>query len=188
MEQKDTDCYTYESRQEIYNKARGSFLQGKAFEINGKTCKSLIEVMYQDVAYLHSHLEDVKEVIIDNESRKKKDVKVGNTPLNKQLANTINTINKRILEAENLKRELGKKMNELLNKNKESQAKLDEQIKIYGCGSEEVLNESEKLFEEMSKLLDEFVNSDVISIPFVEYRNQWLNRWESYLKKYLKNN
>ena len=87
MEQKD--IYTYESRQDIYHEARGNFLQGKPFEVNGKICESLIEVMYQDVAYLHSCLEDIKELIIDDESGKRKEVKVGNTPLNKQLANTL---------------------------------------------------------------------------------------------------
>ncbi|MBQ7797537.1 MAG: hypothetical protein IJ458_04270 [Clostridia bacterium] len=183
----EKDIYTYESRQNIYDEARRNFLECKPFEINGKMCESLIEVMYQDVAYLHSCLEDVKEIIIDDESGKRKEVKVGNTLLNKQLANTINTINKRILDAEKLKRELGKQMDELLNKNKEFQIRLKEETEMYGCGSEGLLNKSEKVFEKMSELLNEFVNSDTIAIQFVEYRNSWIKQYESYLGKYKKN-
>ncbi len=179
--------YTYESRQKIYSEARERFLQGEPFEINGKMCESLIEVMYEDVACLHSCLEDVKEVIIDNESGKRKDVKVGNTPLNKQLANTINTINKRILDAEKIKRELGNKMIELLNKNKQNKAQLDEQIKINECATVEMIEVHDKIFNNMSKVLNEFVDSDVISIQFVEYRNSWLKQYGKYLNKYKKN-
>ena len=182
----EKDIYTYESRQEIYNEAIESFLQCKPFEVNGKMCESLIEVMYQDVAYLHSCLEDVKEVIINDESGKRKEVKVGNTPLNKQLANTINAINKRILEAEKLKRELGKEMRELLNKNKENQTKLDEQIKIHGCATDEMFEDHEKIFNDMSKLLNQFVDSDTIAIQLVEYRNNWIEQYGKYLNKYSK--
>jgi len=138
--------------------------------------------MHEDVTYLFSCLEDVKEVV-DDETGKRKDVKVGNTPLNKQLATTINTINKRIAEAEKLRRELGSKMNELLNTNKEFQAKLKQQTEKYDCGTKETLDESEQIFNEMSKLLNQFVDSDVVAIQFVEYRNQLLNEYESYLNK-----
>lgn len=186
MEQ--NNIYAYESRQEIYNEARDNFLQGKPFEINGKMCESLIEVMYEDIAYLFSLLEDVKEVIIEDEKGRRKDAKVGNTPLNNQLANTISIVNKRALDAEKLKRELGKQMDELLNKNKEFQIRLKEETEMYGCGSEGLLNKSEKVFEKMSKLLNEFVDSDVVSIQFVEYRNSWLKQYESYLNKHRKNN
>jgi hypothetical protein len=181
------DIYTYENRQKRYDEARDNFLQGKPFEVNGKMCESLIEVMYQDVAYLHSCLEDVKEIIIDDESGKRKEVKVGNTPLNNQLSITINAINKRILDAEKLKRELGKQMDELLNKNKEFQIRLKEETEKYGCGSEGLLNESEKVFKKMSKLLNEFVDSDTIAIQLVEYRNNWIKQYEHYVKKYLSN-
>ena len=184
MEQ--NNIYTYESRQEIYNEARDNFLRGKSFEINGKMCESLIEVMYEDVAYLFSLLEDVKEVIIEDEKGRRKDAKVGNTPLNNQLANTISIVNKRALDAEKLKRELGKKMVELLNKNKQNQTQLDEQIKSYGCATNEMLVEHEKIFDDMTKLLNKFVDSDVVSIQFVEYRNNWIKQYESYLNKYKK--
>lgn len=186
MEQ--NNIYTYESRQKVYNEARDNFLQCKPFEINGKMCESLIEVMYEDVAYLFSLLEDVKEVIIEDEKGRRKDAKVGNTPLNNQLANTISIVNKRALDAEKLKRELGKNMRELLNKNKQNQVELDEQIKSYGCVTDEMIKEDEKIFDDMTKLLNEFVDSDVISVQFVEYRNNWLKQYESYLNKHRKNN
>lgn len=184
MEEKN--IYSYENRQNIYNEARDKFLQCKPFEVNGKMCESLIEVMYEDVAYLHSYLEDVREVIIDDESGKRKEIKVGNTHLNKQLANTINTINKRILDAEKLKRELGNKMRGLLNKNKQNQAELDEQIKIHGCATDEMIEEHEKIFVDMSKLLNEFVDSDAVAIQLVEYLNSWLEKYGKYLNKYKK--
>ncbi|MFQ6724366.1 MAG: hypothetical protein ACLRFE_03435 [Clostridia bacterium] len=186
MEQ--NNIYAYENRQEIYNEARDNFLQGKPFEINGKMCESLIEVMHEDVAYLFSLLEDVKEVIIEDEKGRRKDAKVGNTPLNNQLANTISIVNKRVLDAEKLKRELGNKMRELLDRNKEKQVELDEQIKSYGCVTDEMFEEHEKIFNDMSELLNEFVNSDTIAIQFVEYRNSWLKQYESYLNKHRKNN
>lgn len=185
MEQ--NNIYTYESRQEIYNEARDNFLRGKSFEINGKMYENLIDVMYEDVDYLHSCLEEVKEIIIDDENGKRKEVKVGNTPLNKQLAITINTINKRILDAEKLKRELGNKMRELLDKNKQNQVELDEQIKSYGCVTNETFVEHEKIFNDMSKLLNEFVDCDTIAIQLVEYRNNWIKQYEHYVKKYLSN-
>ena len=176
------DIYSYENRQEIYNEARESFLQGKPFEINGKMCESLIEIMHEDVSYLFSCLEDIKEVVVDNEKGKRKDIKVGNTPFNKQLADTINMINKRILDAEKQKRELGEQMEELINLNKGFQTKLKEQTKMYGCGNEKLFVENEKLFKNMSKILSEFVNGDVISIQFVKYRNNWIKEYEKYQK------
>lgn len=184
MEQ--NDIYNYENRQKIYADARRNFLECKPFEINGKMCERLIEVMHEDVSYLFSLLEYVKEVIIDDESGKRKDVKVGNTPLNIQLANTISVINKRILEAEKLKSELGKEMNKLLDKNKQYQVEFDEQIKIKGFATDEMIEEQEKLFNDMSKLLNEFVDSDVIAIQLVEYRNSWISQHKSYLNKYKK--
>ena len=183
MEQKE--IYNYENRQKIYADARRNFLECKPFEINGKMCESLIEVMHEDVSYLFSLLEDIKEVIIDDESGKRKDVKVGNTSLNIQLANTISIINKRILEAEKLKSELGKKMNKLLDKNKQNQAKLNEQINNR-FSTDEMLKDHEKVFNDMSKLLDEFVDSDVIAIQLVEYRNSWISQYKNYLNKYKK--
>ena len=182
----ENEIYCYEHRQSVYNEAREKFLRGEPFEINGKMCESLIDVMHKDVEYLFSLLEDVKEVIVEDERGKRKEAKVGNTPLNNQLANTISIINKRALEAEKLSRELGKKLGELLNKNKEFRAKLKEQVQMYGCGSEELLNQSEKVFKDMSKLLNEFVDSDVIAIQFVEYRNSWINEYGKYLNKYKK--
>ena len=79
-------------------------------------------------------------------------------------------------------------MEELLNKNKEFQVKLKEEMDMYGCGSEQLLNESEKLFVDMSKLLNEFVDSDVIAIQFVEYRDQWCQEHDKYFKEYPKDN
>ena len=178
------EIYTYESRCNIYDNAKQQILECKAFNINGKECESLIDVMNEDVSYLFSLLEDVKEVIIEDESGKRKDVKVGNTPLNNQLANTISIVNKRILEAEKLKRELGEKMRKLLTINKQNQAELDEQITINGYVTDEMLEEHGKVFNEMSMLLNGFVDSDAIAIEIVKYRNDWTEKYGLYLQKY----
>ncbi|MBQ7880767.1 MAG: hypothetical protein IJ358_02885 [Clostridia bacterium] len=187
MEQ-NINYYSYDDRAKIYEDARKSLLQCKPFKVNDKLCESLVEVMEEDVTYLLSCLKDVKEVVREGEEGKQhKEIKVGNTTENRQLAKTINAVNKRILDAKKLNRELGKKMALLGNRNKTLQAQLKHQTELYGCG-DDLLNKVENIFKEMTNLFNLFIDNDTISIALVVYRHQWRQQYEKYLKKYSKDN
>ena len=189
MDEKELDVYSYENRAKIYEEARKSLLELKPFEINGKSCDSLIDVMREDVNYLCSLLEDVKEVMTEDENGKlRRELKVSDTPLNNQLSKIINLISQRIESAKKLNVELRAQVEQQLDMNKVLKKalnnSLDNQVNEDSSANEELLKNSEEVFTLFTNLLNDYVENDTIAITIVEYRNRWINEYGDYYKKH----